>query len=75
MEGQLSKDAAYKLEVVAGKLVVTAKLDSEFVDANVKLEIDGNAVIDALALAVPGDSIFEQLTVAGLKTALAGVKI
>lgn len=65
---QISPEAIAKVEIVAGKIQLSAVLDTGGVDANVSVSVDADYFIDALAAKIPGqidDAIF-----AVLKTAL-----
>lgn len=65
---QISPEAKAKVEIVEGKLKLSANLDTQGVDAVVSVAVDTDYFIDELAKKIPGqidDAIF-----AVLKTAL-----
>ena len=75
MEKELGKEAKLKLELVDGKIAISATYDGKQVDAAVTVSIDTDQFVDKLADLIPGDSGFEAAMVAALKIALRSVKV
>ena len=75
MEKELGKEAKLKLELVDGKIAISATYDGKQVDAAVTVSIDTDQFVDKLAALIPGDSTFESAMVAALKIALRSVKV
>jgi hypothetical protein len=54
VEGQLGKEAVYKVEFKEGKLCAEVLYDSPMFDAGVVLKLDAETVLEALKKAIPG---------------------
>lgn len=64
IEKQLSPEAKAKVEIVDGKISLSADLDTQGMDATLKVSVDAEYFIDELAKKIPGqidDAIFAVL--------------
>lgn len=75
MEKPLGAEGTLKLELVDGKIAISAVYDGKQVDASLTVSVDTDQFVDKLAALIPGDSGFESAMVAALKIALRAVKI
>lgn len=75
MDKPIGKEGVLKIEVLNGKVRVSAGYDGKGADAGFFVELEGDYFIDKLAAAVPGESALEAVIVATLKSALKGVKV
>lgn len=75
MEKEIGSEAKLKAEVVAGKIKFSVEYDGKQVDATATISSDVDALCDALATVIPGDSALETGAIAILRTALKAVVI
>lgn len=67
-QGDIGKEAKYKVEFKEGKLVASVDGDFKDLEANLVLKLKAAAVLDALAEAIPGH--FEDGAIAAAKVLL-----
>lgn len=65
---QISPEANAKVEIVAGKIQLSAALDSQGVDAEVKFSVDAEYFLDELAKKIPG--VIDDAILGVIKTAV-----
>jgi hypothetical protein len=75
MEHKLGAEAATKIEVLDGKVILSLGYDGKGADASVSISVDSDYLIDKLAGFIPGDSAMEQVALAAIKMALKSVKV
>jgi hypothetical protein len=68
---QISKEANVKIEIVAGKIELTAALDTSGADVAVKVLVDSDYFLDLLASKIPGQ--IDDAVIALFKSALKAV--
>jgi hypothetical protein len=68
---QISKEANVKIEIVAGKIELTAALDTSGADVAVKVTVDSDYFLDLLASKIPGQ--IDDAVIALFKSALKAV--
>lgn len=69
LEKQLSPESKVKIEVLQGEILFTSDLDTEGVDAALRVAIDADYFLDELAKKIPGqiDDAVIQLMKQALK--------
>lgn len=69
LEGKLGTVGSYDLAFKGGKLMASLKAGAAGVSGGLTLEVDGDALIDALCKAIPGqiDDALGQILKAALK--------
>lgn len=65
---QISPEANAKVEITAGKIQISAALDSQGVDAEVKVSVDAEYFLDELAKKIPG--VIDDAILGVIKTAV-----
>ena len=75
MEKAIGKEGNFGIELVGGKVKLSAGYDGAGVDAGLSISVDSDYFVDKLAALIPGDSGFEAAMVAALKIALRSVKV
>lgn len=75
MEKQIGKEGKFKLEVVAGQLVITFGYQGAGLGADLVGKVDADYFLDELAKLIPGETVVETFTIGALKAAFHATKI
>jgi hypothetical protein len=68
IQKQLSPEASVKVEIVSGKIIMKAEMDTKGLDALASMSVDSDYFLDELAKKIPG--VVDDAVIAVLKQAI-----